>query len=152
MDKALENRENTIAALKERTDQLQAEKEAADRMVEVLKNELRLQTDHYETSQRSQADYYAQLAEKSVDNERQIQELLTRLTSEQNNKYRDQAEQEHRVRSTEDMAIEKVKVLQVELQKQEEFFKIQERNYLEQIEILKQEIVRARSHKAERDE
>jgi len=56
---------------------------------------------------------------------------VTRLTSEQNAKYKEQAEQDLKVRTTEDMAIEKVKVLEVELGKQEEFFKIQERNYLE---------------------
>lgn len=46
------------------------EKESADRMVEVLKNELKLQSDHFEKTAKGQADYYAQLAEKSVSNER----------------------------------------------------------------------------------
>jgi len=59
-----------ISGLSTRLEMVTAEKESAEKMVEVLRNELRLQTDHYEKSQKSQADYYAQLAEKSVDNER----------------------------------------------------------------------------------
>ena len=121
-------------------------------MVEVLKNELKLQGDHFEKTAKSQAQYYSQLAEKSVSNERQIQELITRLSSEQSEKYKREQAQEVQLRTTEDMALEKVKVLQVELQKQEDFFKIQERNYQEQIEMLKQEIVRVRLAQSNRDE
>lgn len=51
-------------------------------MVDILKNELKLQNDHFEKTARAQADYYSQLAEKSIQNERQVQELVTRLTSE----------------------------------------------------------------------
>lgn len=70
LDKALENRETTIQTLASDLEQLKQSKESAEKMVEVLKNELRLQTEHFEMTHRNQADYYAQLAEKSVDNER----------------------------------------------------------------------------------
>ena len=77
-------KDETIERLTLDVQRIKEEKEAAEKMVDILKNELRLQSDHFEKQARSQAEYYTQLAEKSVQNERHIEELVTRLTSEQN--------------------------------------------------------------------
>ena len=50
------------------------------------------------------------------------------------------------------MALEKVKVLEVELSKQEEYFAIQEKNYQATIEQLKSELIKARLKNESRDE
>ena len=57
-------------------------------MVDILKNELKMQGEHYERTQKTQNEYYTQLAERSATNEQHIQELVTRLTSEKSQKYK----------------------------------------------------------------
>ena len=48
LDKALENREALIEKMKAQVHNALSEKESADKMVEVLKNELKLQSEHFE--------------------------------------------------------------------------------------------------------
>ena len=51
-------------------------------MVTVLKEELRLQEDHFNKISGTQADYYSKLVEKSLADERKVSELMAKLNAE----------------------------------------------------------------------
>ena len=51
-------KDETIERLTLDVQRIKEEKEAAEKMVDILKNELRLQSDHFEKQARSQAEYY----------------------------------------------------------------------------------------------
>ena len=59
-----------------------AEKETSVQMVTVLQKELKLQEEHFQNTVGTQANYYARLAEKSVNDEKQIKDLLQKLTKD----------------------------------------------------------------------
>ena len=95
-----------------------AEKEASDKMVLVLQKELKLQEEHFKNTVGTQATYYAKLAEKSVNDEKNIQELMTKLSKDQAELNKHKESNARSVKEAQDMGFDQVKLLQNELDRQ----------------------------------
>jgi len=63
--------------------ELKAERDEALKLVSTLKEELKLQEDHFNKISGTQADYYSKLVEKSLADERKVSELMAKLNAEQ---------------------------------------------------------------------
>ena len=111
-------------------------------MVKTLQEELKLQSAHFQKETKSQALYHAKLAEKQLNDDQKIQELLTQLSKEQMEVHRLKSAHTASVKEASEIGYDKVQMLQEELAKQNEFFRVQERGYREEIEALKIEIKR----------
>ena len=122
-----------------------AEKDTAVQMVSVLQKELKLQEEHFQNTIGTQANYYERLAEKSVNDEKQIKDLLQKLTKDQDALQKAKQSQAQSVRAVQDMGLDQVKLLQSELDRQNEYFKKEEKRYLSEILELQEEVKRARN-------
>ena len=77
---------------------------------------------------------------------------MTKLTSERSEKYRLQSETEAKVHSNQEIGLERVRILETELVKQGEYFKMQERGFQDRIDSLEQQIVREKGINKKKDE
>ena len=84
----------------------------------------------------TQATYYAKLAEKSVNDERNISELMTKLTKDQAELHKHKEVNSRSVKEAQDMGFDQVKMLQHELERQSSYFKMEEKQYLDEIKEL----------------
>lgn len=65
-----------------RLNELRLERDEANRKISILKDELRLQEEHFLKQTATQAEYYSKLVEKSVQGEQKVTELMTKMTLE----------------------------------------------------------------------
>ena len=79
----VEEKSRVAVDLEGRLKAVLAEKEAADKMVSILQKELKLQEEHFKNTVGTQATYYAKLAEKSVNDEKNIKDLVAKLSKDQ---------------------------------------------------------------------
>ena len=79
----LEEKSRLAVDLEGRLKAAVAEKESSEKMVLILQKELKLQEDHFQNTVGTQATYYAKLAEKSVNDEKQIKDLVSKLSADQ---------------------------------------------------------------------
>ena len=141
----LEEKTRIANDLEDRLKAALAEKDTAVQMVSVLQKELKLQEEHFQNTIGTQANYYERLAEKSVNDEKQIKDLLQKLTKDQDALQKAKQSQAQSVRAVQDMGLDQVKLLQSELDRQNEYFKKEEKRYLSEILELQEEVKRARN-------
>ena len=136
----LESKTQLVISLEKRLINVTEELRSSNQMVENLQKEIKLQEDFFKKASETTGRYYAELAEKQLTDERQVRELVTKLSQDQVelNKYK--KDYQRHVKEARDMGFDQVKILQVELQKQSEFFRLQEKGYRDEIEQLKKEI------------
>lgn len=139
---ALDVAKREMVQLDRRLAEAIAEKNSSDQMVKTLQEELKLQNSHFQKETKGQALYHAKMAEKQLDDEKKIHELMTQLSKEKMEAHRIKSEHLTSVREAGEIGYDKVQMLQEELAKQNEFFRLQERGYREEIEALKMEIKR----------
>ena len=139
---ALEVSKREMIQLDRRLAEAVAERAASEQMVKTLQEELKLQSAHFQKETKNQALYHAKLAEKQLNDDNKIQELLTQLSKEQMEVHRLKSTHTASVKEASEIGYDKVQMLQEELAKQNEFFRVQERGYREEIEALKIEIKR----------
>lgn len=95
------------------------------REISKLQEELKRQEDHYTKEVQHQIEHASALAKNSLLNDSKFVELMTKMNDEQRKYYRDKQEYQNNLQLTAEVARNKVKELEQELDKQQRFFDAQ---------------------------
>ena len=75
----VEEKINITNDLKKTLAAVTQERDDSIKMIGMLKEELRLQETHYNNTSGTQAEYYSKIVEKTIQDEKKITELMTKL-------------------------------------------------------------------------
>jgi hypothetical protein len=87
------------------------ERDEAMKMIGVLKEELKLQEQHFAQTTGSQADYYTKLVDKSVQDEKMITDLMAKISKEKSELQQYRSEYSKGVQNASDIGTEQVQIL-----------------------------------------
>eukprot|EP00347_Sterkiella_histriomuscorum_P004589 403359888 len=130
--------QSKIKTLEQKLKETLIEKDETLKKVTMLNEELKIQEQHFKKEVQEQVQHASDLAKNSLLNDNKFVNLMTKLNDEQRKYFKEKSHFENNSKITSEMARQKVKELETELERQSKFFEQQTEKYELEIQMLKE--------------